>query len=334
MRTREHVSVWRQSFSLLLLAAGAAYSAAVQAEWLYREEDIMGTRCAVELWATDRNAGNAAIEAVLADMRRIDALMSTYKPDSEISRVNANAAREPVAITAELFGLLQTAQQYSALSKGAFDITYASVGYLYDYRQHFHPDEKTIAAALPSVDYRQLKLDPANRTVSFGKPGMRIDLGGIAKGYAVDRGIDILKARGLTHAMVNAGGDTRVSGDRFGKPWIVGIRHPDRKNEVALRIPLTDAAFSTSGDYERFFDEGGVRYHHIIDPKTGHSPHSVRSVTIIASNATRTDGLSKTVFILGPRDGLDFINSLPDADAIVIAADGKVSYSKGLQPPP
>ncbi len=318
---------------MLLLATGVAYSAAVQAEWLYREEDIMGTRCAVEIWATDRAAGNAAMEAVLADMRRIDALMSTYKPDSEISRVNANAAREPVAITAELFGLLQTAQQYSALSKGAFDITYASVGYLYDYRQHFHPDEKSIAAALPTVDYRQLKLDPANRTVSFGKPGMRIDLGGIAKGYAVDRGIEILKARGFTHAMVNAGGDTRVSGGRFGKPWVVGIRHPDRKDEVALRIPLTDAAFSTSGDYERFFDEGGVRYHHIIDPKTGHSPHAVRSVTIIASNATRTDGLSKTVFILGPKAGLDFINSLPDADAIVIAADGKVSYSKGLQPP-
>jgi thiamine biosynthesis lipoprotein len=318
---------------MLLLGTSVAYSAAVQAEWLYREEDIMGTRCAVEIWATDRAAGNAAMEAVLADMRRIDALMSTYKPDSEISRVNANAAREPVAITAELFGLLQTAQQYSALSKGAFDVTYASVGYLYDYRQHFHPDEKSIAAALPAVDYRQLKLDAANRTVFFGKPGMRIDLGGIAKGYAVDRGIEILKARGFTHAMVNAGGDTRVSGDRFGKPWVVGIRHPDRKDEVALRIPLTDAAFSTSGDYERFFDEGGVRYHHIIDPKTGHSPHSVRSVTIIASNATRTDGLSKTVFILGPKAGLDFINSLPDADAIVIAADGKVSYSKGLQPP-
>jgi len=333
MRNTRVVSVWRQSLLLLLLGSCAVHSAAVQADWLYREESIMGTRCAVELWATDRNAGNAAIEAVFADMRRIDALMSTYKPDSEVSRVNDNAAKEPVAITAELFGLLQTSVQYSGLSKGAFDITYASVGYLYDYRQHFHPDEKTIAAALPSIDYRQLRLDPVKRTVAFGKPGMRIDLGGIAKGYAVDRGIQILKDRGFTHSMVNAGGDTRVSGDRFGKPWIVGIRHPDRKDEIAMRIPLVDAAFSTSGDYERFFDEGGVRYHHIIDPKTGHSPHAVRSVTVIASNATRTDGLTKTVFILGPKDGIDFINSLPDADAIVIAADGKVSYSKGLQPP-
>lgn len=322
----------RQRLIALVLFFGA-HSAAVQAEWLYREEAIMGTRCAVELWATDREKGNAAMEAVLADMRRIDVLMSTYKPDSEISRVNAGAAQAPVPVGVELFSMLQTAQYYSKLSSGVFDITYASVGYLYDYRAHLHPDDKAIAAALPGVDYRQLKLDPATHTVAFGKPGMRIDLGGIAKGYAVDRGIDLLKARGIGRAMVNAGGDTRVMGDRFGKPWMIGIRHPDRKDEVVLRMPIQDAAFSTSGDYERFFEEGGVRYHHILDPKTGRSPHAVRSVTIIASNATRTDGLSKTVFILGPEKGLAFINSIPDADAIVIAADGKVSYSKGLQPP-
>jgi thiamine biosynthesis lipoprotein len=149
----------------------------------------------------------------------------------------------------------------------------------------------------------------------------------------VDRGIQILKEQGFGHAMVNAGGDTRVAGDRFGKPWVIGIRHPDRKDEVVLRIPLVDAAFSTSGDYERYFDEGGVRYHHILDPKTGRSPHAVRSVTVIASTATRTDGLTKTVFILGPQQGLEFIDGLKDADAIVIAADGKVSYSKGLKPP-
>ncbi len=309
------------------------YSAAVQAEWLHREEAIMGTRCAVELWSEDHAAGDASIDAVFADMRRIDAAMSTYKPDSEVSHVNALAGKGPVIISKELFDLLETAQQYSKLSHGVFDITYASVGYLYDYRAHIHPDEATIDKALPSIDYRQLKLDPAKHTIAFGKPGMRIDLGGIGKGYAVDRGIDILKARGVTHAMVNAGGDTRVIGDRFGKPWIIGIRHPDHEDEVVLRIPLEDAAFSTSGDYERFFDEGGVRYDHIIDPKTGHSPHGVRSVTVIASTATRTDGLTKSVFIMGAREGIAFIDKLDDADAIVIESDGKVSYSKGLQPP-
>ncbi len=245
--------------------------------------------------------------------------------------MNARAGKGPMVISAELFALLETAQQYSKLSHGVFDITYASVGYLYDYRAHIHPTEATIDAALPSIDYRQLKLDPAKHTIAFGKPGMRIDLGGIGKGYAVDRGIDILKARGVVHAMVNAGGDTRVIGDRFGKPWVIGIRHPDHEDEVVLRIPLVDAAFSTSGDYERFFDEGGVRYDHIIDPKTGHSPHGVRSVTVIASTATRTDGLTKSVFIMGAKQGIEFIDQLTDADAIVIDSDGKVSYSKGLQ---
>jgi FAD:protein FMN transferase len=333
MSRRESVTNMRQPGAAIVLFATLLFCVPARAEWLYRDEAIMGTRCAVELWSADKAAGEAAIEAVFADMRRIDALMSTYKPDSEISRVNDQAAKEPVPISAELFGLLETSQQYSRLSNGVFDITYASVGYLYDYRRHIHPDDAALAAALPGVDYRNLKLDPATHTVYFGKPGMRIDLGGIAKGYSVDRGIDILKGRGFGRAMVNAGGDTRVVGDRFGKPWMIGIRHPDDKDKVVLRIPLEDAAFSTSGDYERFFEEGGVRYHHIIDPRTGRSPHAVRSVTIISSTATRTDGLSKTVFILGPKAGLEFVNKLPDVDAIVIAADGKVSYSKGLQPP-
>lgn len=313
---------------LLLAAAGPLH-----AEWLYRDEAIMGTRCVVELWATNKAAGEQAIDAVFADMRQVDAMMSTYKPESEISRINAEAAQHPVAVSAELFDVIAISVEYSRLSKGVFDITYASVGYLYDYRRHVHPDDAAIRAALPGIDYRNLRLDPKAHSVAFEKPGMRIDLGGIAKGYSVDRGIDILKKAGIGHAMVNAGGDTRIIGDRFGKPWVIGIRDPNDGNKVVLRMPLQDTAFSTSGDYERFFDEGGVRYHHIIDPKTGKSPHAVRSATIIASTATRTDGLSKTVFILGPKAGIDFINGLTDADAVVIAADGKVYYSKGLAPP-
>jgi thiamine biosynthesis lipoprotein len=327
------VSRWRQWCTPLVVLATMLCSATVQAEWLAREEAIMGTRCAVEIWSEDKVAGEAAIAAVFAEMRRIDTLMSTYKADSEISRVNAGAARAPVQVSAELFALIEAAQEFSRLSQGAFDITYASVGYLYDYRARQRPDERAVAAALPTVDFRQLRLDAQRRTVAFGKPGMRIDLGGIAKGYAVDRGIAILASRGVTRAMVNAGGDTRVTGDRFGQPWVIGIRHPDRSDEVVLRIPLTEAAFSTSGDYERYFDEGGRRHHHILDPKTGDSPRELRSVTIIASNATRTDGLSTAVFVLGPKAGMELINSLTDADAILIDAAGKVSYSKGLAPP-
>jgi thiamine biosynthesis lipoprotein len=193
---------------------------------------------------------------------------------------------------------------------------------------------------LPAVSYRHVILDAKNQTVQFSQKGVRIDLGGIAKGYSVDCGIDVLKARGFTRAYVSAGGDSRIIGDRFGKPWMVGIRDPRKgEGEVIASIPLVDAAISTSGDYERFFDEGGVRYHHIIDPHTGHSASKVRSATIIGPYATRTDGLSKTAFVLGPEKAMEIYNRIDDIDAIIVRLDGTLVYSKGMQrgkatPPP
>jgi thiamine biosynthesis lipoprotein len=176
-------------------------------------------------------------------------------------------------------------------------------------------------------------LDPKLQTVRFSQKGVRIDLGGIAKGWSVDRGIDVLKARGITRAFVSAGGDSRIIGDRFGKPWMVGIRDPRKESgEVITRIPLVDAAISTSGDYERFFEEDGVRYHHIIDPRTGHSASKVRSATIIGPYAIRTDGLSKTAFVLGPEEAMRIYNGIDDIDAIIVKLDGTVIYSKGLEP--
>jgi thiamine biosynthesis lipoprotein len=269
----------------------------------------------------------------MAEMHRINELMSHYRPDSQLSRINARAAVEPVAVDPELFDLLRTSVRFSELTGGAFDITYASVGYLYDYRRRVHPSEQEIAAALPGVNYRNLILDPANHTVKFGRDGMRIDLGGIAKGYACDRGVEILKRHGVTSGMVTAGGDTRLLGDRRGRPWTIGLRHPDDRSRVVLSMPLEDVAISTSGDYERYFDEGGVRYHHIIDPKTGHSPSGVRSVTIIGPTATETEGWSKGVFIRGAEEGIRMIERHPLFDAVVVDRTGKVWYSKGLQPP-
>lgn len=306
-----------------------------RAEWVERVEDgIMGTRIVVELWSEQKAEGEKAISAVLEEMRRVDAAMSTYKPQSELSIVNAQAAKHAMPISQELFDLLQTSVEYSRLTGGAFDVTYASVGFMYDFRERVRPDEAQIEKALPGINYRHLILDPKTRTVKFAREGVRVDLGGIGKGHAVDRGIAILQARGVQHALVSAGGDSRIIGDRFGNPWVVGIRHPDRKNEVIARIPLEDAALSTSGDYERYFDEKGVRYHHIIDPKTGRSASKVRSATIIGPTATRTDGLSKTAFVLGPDKALELYNSLEDIDAILVAPDGRVLYTKGLEAPP
>jgi FAD:protein FMN transferase len=317
----------------LALAASALSAVPARAEWLSRTVDgTMGTRIVVELWSENRAAGERAIDAVMAEMTRIDAGMSTYKPSSELSRLNASAASGPVKISRELFDLLSTSLEYSRLTDGAFDVTYASVGFMYDFRAHTHPSEQQIETALPAVNYHHVLLDRKAGTVRYSQPGVRIDLGGIAKGYAVDRGIGILQRRGIRHALVQAGGDSRIIGDRFGKPWIVGIRHPDRKEEIIARLPLVDTAISTSGDYERYFDENGTRYHHIIDPHTGHSASLVRSATILASSATRSDGLSKTAFVLGAEAALEIYERLGDVEAILVKPDGKVLYTRGLEP--
>jgi len=323
----------RPTLPILAAVVAALLTPTAHAEWFSRINDgIMGTRIQVELWSDDEAQANGAIDAVMEEMERIDRDMSTYKPDSEVSRVNDNAAKGPMEISPELFDLLTTALEYSRITEGAFDITYASVGYMYDFRAHKRPTEEQIEAALPAVNYRHVILDPEKHTVFFSQPGVRIDLGGIGKGHAVDRGIAILQARGVQHALVTAGGDSRIIGDRFGKPWIVAIRHPDDKDRVIAKIPLVDTAISTSGDYERYFDEDGVRYHHIIDPHTGHSASKVRSATVIASTATRTDGLSKTAFVLGADEAIRIYNSLDDVDAILVTPDGRVLYTKGLEP--
>src|SRR5580698_5434830 len=326
-------------FKILSAACMVSFAAAAlpaHAEWVTRVTDgIMGTRITVELWSEDKAKAEAAVDAVLDEMRHIDESMSTYKPTSEVSQVNAKAADGPMHISKELFDLLTTAKQYSEITDGAFDITYASVGYMYDFRRHVRPDDAEIAKALPAINYLHVILDPANQTVKFSQKGVRIDLGGIAKGYSVDRGIDVLKGLGYTRAYVGAGGDSRILGDRFGKPWVVGVRDPMKgEGNVIARIPLENAAISTSGDYERFFDEGGVRYHHIIDPKTGHSASKVRSATVIGPFATRTDGLSKTAFVLGPDKALEIYNKLDDIDAIIVKLDGTVVYSKGMSHAP
>ena len=331
---RDHPSrgrgIWI-ALAVLLPALGVGQAA--QAAWVSRTVDgIMGTRIFVELWSDDNAQGEQDIDAVMAEMRHIDETMSTYKPTSEVSMVNREATKHPVVISQELFDLLQTALEYSRITHGAFDITYASVGYMYDFHAHKRPDSAQIAAALPAIGYQHIVLDPKRHTVFFSHPGVRIDLGGIAKGYSVDQGIEILQARGISNALVNAGGDSRVIGDRRGRPWMVGIQHPDRPDEVVTRFPLQDEAFSTSGDYERYFMDHGVRYHHIINPHTGDSARAVRSATVIAPTATRTDGLSKTAFVLGATEALRIYNSLPDVSAIIIKPDGQMLYTNNLQP--
>ncbi len=291
----------------------------------------MGTRIGVEVWHQDETQAQQAIDAVLDEFHRLDQALSPYIESSELFKVNRDAAQQPVVISKEFFNLLNISLDYSQLTDGAFDITFASIGYQYDYRKGVKPSDQAIARALPLINYRLIKLDPTSLSVHFERPGVRIDLGGIAKGYAVDRGIQVLQDHGIEHALVSAGGDSRLLGDHRGRPWHIGIQAPRKKQALAAVLPLSETAISTSGDYERYFERDGVRYHHIISPKTGRSAGELRSVTVLGPNATRTDALSTSVFVLGLGDGLALIDRLPDVEAVIIDNQGAMHSSKGLE---
>ncbi|MEM9689698.1 MAG: FAD:protein FMN transferase, partial [Pseudomonadota bacterium] len=228
---------------------------------------------------------------------------------------------------------VERAVDISVLTLGAFDITYESVGQHYDFREGIRPDASTLSREVAKIDYRFLALDEDNKTIEFAEQGVRINLGGIAKGYFVDRGANILRAAGVRHGIVTAGGDSRLIGDRRGRPWMVGIRDPREDGQVAISVPLEGEAISTSGDYERYFEEDGVRYHHIISPSSGEPVAGVHSATVFGPDAVMTDALSTSVFVMGVEKGLNMLGCLPDYEGIVIDSEGQIWYSIGLQTP-
>lgn len=313
-----------------VLLAGSAPPAF--AEWFGDVQQKMGTRVEIQLWHDNPAEARRLLAAGMAELDRIEQAMSTYRESSEISAVNREAAAGPVPVSAELGQLVVRSLGLSARSSGAFDITYESVGYHYEFRSRQRPDAATIARDLPAIDYRHVEVAPDGRSIRFTRPGTRINLGGIAKGYACEQVIALLAAAGVRHALANAGGDTRFLGDRRGQPWVVGIRDPDDAGRVVTRLALDNEAVSTSGDYERYFDEDGVRYHHILNPDTGRPAQGIRSVTVIGPDATLTDGLSTSVFILGADAGIRLVESLPGYEAVVVDSGRGVRFSRGLAP--
>ncbi|WP_298442714.1 FAD:protein FMN transferase [uncultured Ferrimonas sp.] len=308
-------------------------SSEAQAQWHQQQFQVMGTQARVELWLVDQQQAQHLIRSVQDEMQRIEQRMSPYIASSELSQINSSAAQTPLRLSDELFALLSQSAQISALTNGAFDISYASVGYQYDYRQGQRPNSKQISAALPAINYRGIKLNAQASTVSLSHPNLKIDLGGIAKGYAVKQSLALLQQAGVEHALIAAGGDTALLGDRRGRPWMVGIKHPRAAAQTAVHLPLTSEAISTSGDYERFFIEDGVRYHHIINPKTGDSAREVVSVSVIGKDPTQVDALSTAVFVLGLTEGMALIDTLAGYEAIIIDNRQKLHLSAGLGAP-
>lgn len=304
-----------------------------ESNWHRHQGSAMGTLINVEIWLPDKIKASQLIDGVMAEMHRIDKLMSPYIDTSELAKVNANAFKEPVAVSEELYQLIRLALQHGEWSQGAFDITFASVGFHYDYRNKIKPDDKWLQQAKTFIDYQAVTLNDSGQTIRFLKQGTKIDLGGIAKGHAVDQASRYLYQHGVRHGIVSAGGDTRLIGDRMGRPWILGIKDP-RGEGHQITLPLQELSVSTSGDYERYFiDQQGIRHHHIINPKSGKSASQVRSVTILGPNTTMTDALSTTVFVMGVSKGLAYINRLPEVSAIIIDAAGRLHYSSDLVRP-
>jgi len=296
----------------------------------------MGTEIRVSAWADDVARADAAIEAVFREFDRLDAMMTVWRDTSDVAKLNAAAGDHPVAVSPETREVLHIANQISEQTRGKFDITFAALSGLwkFDYQDKDNsvPDPQEIARRLPLINYRDLVVDDAAGTAVLKRKGMRVNLGGIGKGYAVDRAVDIMRRSGVRDFMVQAGGDMYVSGKRGDRPWRVGIRDPrGPADRIFAALDLTDATFSTSGDYERFFMKDGRRYHHILDLRLGEPARLSRSVTLVTDRAVIADALAKGVFILGPDEGMALIERTPGVQGVIVSSHNEVSISSGLR---
>jgi thiamine biosynthesis lipoprotein len=295
----------------------------------------MGSELRLTAWTADEPAAASAFDAVFQEFDRLDALMSVWREGSDIERLNAAAGERPVRVSPEVLEVLHIAHQISDWTGGKFDVTFGVLSGLWKFDQdqdNSIPDSASVRQLLPLIDYRALVLDNEAGTAFLTHKGMRAHLGGIGKGYAVDRSVALLRARGLHDFMVQAGGDMYVSGRRGDRPWRLGIKDPRGPGDQSFAtLELTDATFSTSGDYERFFIRDGRRYHHIIDPVSGEPARGCRSVTIVTDRAVIADGLSTGVFLLGPSAGMALIERLPHVDGVIVSDRNDVLVSGGLK---
>lgn len=275
-------------------------------ELLRRSQPLLGTFVTISVYASGRTRANAAIDSAFDEFRRVDASMSIHRADSELSQLNARAAFQPVDVSPDLFRVIAKSQEISRETVGAFDVTVRPLADLWGFtwKEYRMATETELKAVLPSVDYRFVELDPDRRTVRFKSSGVSIDLGGIAKGFAVDRAIERLRVLGITNAMVKAGGDLRVIGTPPGRHhWIIQLEDP-RKEGRRQAIPLRDAALSTSGNYENFFEVCGKRYSHILNPLTGLPVEGLAACTVIAPTCMESDAWATAFFVHGVKQSL------------------------------
>ena len=313
----------------LVLAAPSPASAATVTEI----QKKMGSRFEITAVHGSEAQARRAVEDAWEEIDRIEALISSWRETSETSAINRAAGEGPVSVSPELFGLLRRATKISQLTRGAFDITFAGAGRLWDFKSATPqlPQPAELASALEVVGWHRVGFDEAAHSVELPRPGMRIGLGGIGKGYAANRAVAVLKRHRATGGVVSAGGDLMAFGDKEdGSPWTVAIADPFDRDEVFASLALTDRAVVTSGDYESFVEIDGKRYAHILDPRTGWPVHELRSVTILSPDAELADALATGVFVLGPEEGLALVNRVRGVEALLVDGDGKIHTSDNL----
>lgn len=302
---------------------------------IYRESRIlMNTVVTITVVAASEHAAGDAMEQAFSAIGELEERLDFHSPVSEISRINKSAGVSGVKVSSEVMELIGKALSVSEKTHGAFDITTAPVTKLYDFQNRRKPHDETLRRTLPLVSYRDVVINSAESTVYLRKPGMMIDLGGIAKGYAADRAADTLKQRGIASGIVAIAGDIKTFGRKpDGKLWKVGIRNSRAtgpEDEIMATVELADAAISTSGDYERFFTSDSVRYHHILSPITGRPAGMCRSSTVIAPQGVLADSFSTAVFVLGPESGLRILEE-SGYGGVLVDSRGTVHITPALR---
>lgn len=292
---------------------------------------MMGTSIEVQAFGGDAAIRKSAIDEAFAAFAEVDRLMSNYRDDSELSLVNRRAAAGTVDVSEPMFSVLAAARRVSTASNGAFDVTVGPLVRLWgfhDKKPHL-PTAAELAAVRPLVDYRNLLLDPPKRSVRFARPGVEIDLGGIAKGFAVEIAADVLRRHGLG-GFIDAGGNQYLLGTPPGKrTWTVGIKNPDVPDRVMGVVETGEISVSTSADSSNFLVANGLKYGHILDPRTLEPSSAALSVTILSRDGTLADAMSKAAFILGPKEGLALVDSFPGMSAVIAyrKSDGGVGVA-------
>lgn len=315
------------------------YACTPQKEKIYRKTEIlMDTLVTISVVSDSKNDAKKAIDITFSEIEKLEKLSNFFSPDSEVSLINKNAGISPVKVSPDILDIIEKALYVSEKTDGAFDVTIGPVITLYDFHKKIKPEDSAIKKSLPLVNYKNLIIDKNKSAIFLKKKGMLIDLGGIVKGYAADRAVETLKRQGINSGLVSVAGDIKAFGLKpDGKPWNIGIRNPrpvrehisngsrakdestlgGEEDDIMATIKLSDMAISTSGDYERYFELNGKRYHHLLDPKTGYPAEGCQSVSIITNSGVFADAFSTAIFILGPERGTKILKEM-SLDGIIV----------------